>query len=237
MTTTLFTARPDTIKAHHATLGKATKLADILAAEYTRISLYIVTNEDESQIVEWQTRTDIVMDQTGDDEIVAETIITQTAKVPELADILEACEDLDIDPEEGAAPFVSSDVVDQHYKVQYRESQSGRSCGDWLADYLDDQTHDEKRKVDTAKLEDLFAANGLDMTASWATNRNRGWQGRFRMSGRLALEKTVAFNGIVKSHDGTVTEVPTEALSALRAKHAKWIAKQQKLEDALKQDA
>ena len=47
MTTTLFTARPDTIKAHHATLGKATKLADILAAEYTRIGLYIVTNEDE----------------------------------------------------------------------------------------------------------------------------------------------------------------------------------------------
>lgn len=53
------------------------------------------------------------------------------------------------------------------------------------------------------------------MTAKWAMARHtqtRGWQGRFRMSGRVVLEKLVALNGVYVDHTGAlVTPAPAAA--------------------------
>lgn len=61
----------------------------------------------------------------------------------------------------------------------------------------------------------IFENNGVDMTAKWAMARHtqtRGWQGRFRMSGRVVLEKLVALNGVYVDHTGAlVTPAPAAA--------------------------
>jgi hypothetical protein len=56
-------------------------------------------------------------------------------------------------------------------------------------------TEKEKLKVDA--LVDLCEANGLtDITTRWP-NRNKGWEGRLRMTACLVLRKLVADNAVL----------------------------------------
>lgn len=216
-----------TAKIHHATRAKAEKLAGILAAEYPVLSLQAEYNEDESAVTGW-----IVVANVPEEE--AETIL-ETEKVPDLADILEACEEAGIDPETEVAddeePKASGSVVPEHYRQQYQLlSSNGQTCGDWLAERLVADTHG----IEGFNVEDFTAilnANGVDMTMPWAQlpySGQKGWIGRYRMNGRQVLEKIVALMGYYVDHTGAKCLPHADWLEKMRGKHAKWIAKQEK---------
>ena len=223
------------IKMHHATRAKAVRLIETLTAEYPRLTLEAVPGDD----IDHETYTnelfgfEVLVD---GEEVVLES---DGPKVPELADILDACIEQEINPEanpeEGDEEEErgSGSVVPEKYRQQYREqSTTGQSCGDWLAEQLalDTLVAD---KLNVEALIGVFVNNGLDMNAPWALGRftqSRGWQGRFRMSGRAVLEKQVLLTG---TYFNALDEAITPSagwLDAMAEKHGKWLAKQRKLQ-------
>lgn len=96
-------------------------------------------------------------------------------------------------------------VVKGSYKVAYAErvkagakgkkgvskKVQARCCGDWLALELAARTTDPKTgAINVSAFEAILSANGV---AHEHWNRTtKGWQGRLRMTGRLALQKVVA---------------------------------------------
>jgi hypothetical protein len=54
----------------------------------------------------------------------------------------------------------------------------------------------------------VLDANGVDHSR-WQ-NRSKGWEGRLRMTGRLALQRVVAEAGILKTADGEELVAPAE---------------------------
>ena len=216
-----------TAKLHHATRAKAEKLSAILAAEYPVLSLQPTYNEDESAITSWT----VIATMPEEEEA---TTIYEGAKVPDLADVLDACDDAGIDPEtevEDDEPKASGSVVPENYRRQYREASSnGQTCGDWLAERLVADTH----SIDGFRVDDftaILSANGVDMTTKWAQlpmSGQKGWIGRYRMNGRQVLEKIVALSGVYIDHTGSKVAPHADWLEAMRGKHAKWIAKQEK---------
>lgn len=111
-------------------------------------------------------------------------------------------------------------VVAPTYKVKYAEralSARGkkgvakkvvaRSCGDWLALELAALCVDPQTKhLDVAKFEGILDANSVKHD-HW--NRTTpGWQGRLRMTGRLALQRVVAETGVLLLPDGTELQAP-----------------------------
>lgn len=218
----------DTVKIHHATRAKAEKLSAILAAEYPVLSLHPAYNEDETAVTTWV----VIATMPDEDET---TTIYEGAKVPDLADVLEACDDAGIDPETEVAddeePKTSGSVVPENYRVQYRAASSnGQTCGDWLAERLVADTHG----IEGFRVDDFTAilnANGVDMSAKWAQlpmSGQKGWIGRYRMNGRQVLEKIVALVGFYIDHTGAKCLPHAEWLTSMRSKHSKWIAKQEK---------
>ena len=213
---------------HHATVKKATALDAMLRAEYPALLLGTRMNEDQSKVVGW-----IVSHEPS------ATIISDTAKVPELADLLDLCEEADLDPteEEEAEeePKLSGSVVPERYRQEYREkSSNGQSCGDWLAEWLVAQTHGTTGFM-VADFEAILDQNGIDRSRGWGllpTSGQKGWVGRYRMNGRQVLEKVAAKQGHVTSLVGTVDHLPEGDLAILRAKHATWLAKEAKREAA-----
>ena len=109
-------------------------------------------------------------------------------------------------------------VVKTAYKVKYahRAAQAGlkkksaqRSCWDWLAKQLAGECLDPKtQKIDIQAFLAILDANGVDYSR-W-TNRSKGWEGRLRMTGRLALQKVVAEQEHLKTADGEVLEAPAD---------------------------
>ena len=218
----------ETAKIHHATRTKAEKLASILAAEYPVLSLHPSYNEDESAITGWTVLA------TMPDEEEATTIYVG-AKVPDLADVLDACEDAEIDPEteveDEEEEKSSGSVVPETYRARYREVSSNKqTCGDWLAERLVSDTHG----IDGFNVDDftaILSANGVDMTAKWAQlpySGQKGWIGRYRMNGRQVLEKTVALTGVYKDAHGNEVKPDADWLVSMESKHEKWLAKQRK---------
>lgn len=208
---------------HHATKAKALRLQAAFEADYPALRLEPIV--EGGVLVGW------LFIHTG--EVQEETDVLQVSKLPDLQDVLEACDEMDLDPELGFEEEEQpGSIVDEHYRVHYREvSSTKRSNGDWLAEWLADHTLASDLKLSFEALEAIFSANGLDLTAPWARaaeTQSKGWQGRYRMNGRQVLERIVALNGFVKAADGTVHEVPAEDLAILRGKHAKWVAKQEK---------
>ena len=90
-----------------------------------------------------------------------------------------------------------------------------RSNWDWLAENLAKLCLDDKHKISIEKFTDILDANGVDHS-KW-TNRNKGWEGRFRMTGRVALQKVVANNGVMKTPDGDLTP-PAEFVARFKTK-------------------
>lgn len=117
-------------------------------------------------------------------------------------------------------------VVRQSYKIAYAEravQARGKkgvskkvvadSCGDWLALELAAICRpDPKQPFDVGAFATILDANGVKH-AHW-NQTTKGWQGRFRMTGRLALQRVVA--------DQTELSLPNgDTISAPKS----WIAK------------
>lgn len=214
---------------HHARKAKAVKLAEMLAAEYPGIGMQ-PTYDDAERVSGW------AFDD-GDDCFYE----TTDARVPELADVLEAAEEWGVDldamqAEEEKKP--SGSVVPEVYRQRYREvSTTGQSNGDWLAEQLAADTHG----IDGFSVPDFEAVltqNRVDQSGAWARlpgSGQRGWVGRWRMNGRQQLEKAVALSGVYRGPTGTEHQPDAGWLAETRMRHAKWIAKQEKLAEALKQ--
>lgn len=90
---------------------------------------------------------------------------------------------------------------------------ASRSCQDWLASELAALTLDEKDRFLVPEFEAVLDANGV---AHKHWNRTtKGWQGRLRMTGRLALAKRVADAEVLKTPEGDEIKPP----KAWLAKH------------------
>jgi hypothetical protein len=112
---------------------------------------------------------------------------------------------------------VPNSIVKDKFKVKYAENaaaigdkrkQVKRSNWDWLAQQLAVACLSDKGKIDIDAFKDVLDANGVDHSR-W-TNKNKGWEGRFRMTGRVALQKVVANNGKLITPGGTELEAPSE---------------------------
>jgi hypothetical protein len=123
---------------------------------------------------------------------------------PTLADLLP----VEVDGEVEADNAKRNSVVRPKYKLRYAERAAAlgikkksaqRSAWDWLAQSLAAQCLDEKQRIDIAKFTRILELNGVDHS-KW-NNRSKGWEGRFRMTGRLALQRVVAEAGVMKIED------------------------------------
>ena len=110
-------------------------------------------------------------------------------------------------------------IVKDKFKDKYIENAKAqglthkaakRSNWDWLSQQLAAFCLNDKGKIDIGAFTDVLEANGIDH-AKW-NNRNKGWEGRFRMTGRVALQKKVANDGwlLWPGADREPTEVPAE---------------------------
>jgi hypothetical protein len=116
-------------------------------------------------------------------------------------------------------------IVKDKFKAKYAENavligdtrkQVKRSNWDWLSQQLAVACLSEKGKIDIGAFTDVLDANGVDHSR-W-TNRNRGWEGRFRMTGRVALQKVVANSGRLITPGGTVLEAPEDFIAKYKTK-------------------
>lgn len=119
-------------------------------------------------------------------------------------------------------------VVGSSYKQRYAEREAAmvrrpkgvprkalaRSTADWLAIELAKRTLDAKAKLVVPDFEAILDANGV-AHAHW-NRTTKGWQGRLRMTGRLALARVVAEAGELALPVG-------DAIPAPKA----WVAKHQ----------
>ena len=81
-----------------------------------------------------------------------------------------------------------------------------RSSQDWLALELAKRTLNEKDKLVVEAFEHILDANGVKHS-HW-NRTTAGWQGRLRMTGRLALQRVVAETGKLELGDGVSIEAP-----------------------------
>lgn len=128
---------------------------------------------------------------------------------------------VEIDPEVAADNEKARSVVAVGYKRRYAERAANaghkrkaaqRSAWDWLAETLAGEVLGAKDRLDVDRFLALLDANGVDHSR-WQ-NRSKGWEGRLRMTGRLALQRVVAEAGVLRTADGEELEAP-----------AAWIAK------------
>ena len=75
---------------------------------------------------------------------------------------------------------------------------------------------DSKGKIDIEIFKHILERNGVDHS-KW-TNRNKGWEGRFRMTGRVVLQKVVANTGILVARNEHRLEAPSEFVEKYRTK-------------------
>jgi len=139
--------------------------------------------------------------------------------------VLEApvVETVEIHPEVVEDNAKKNSVVKPKYKHRYAEraveaglkrKAAQRSSWDWLAQTVAGECLDKKDRLDVARFLALLDANGVDHS-KW-TNRNKGWEGRLRMTGRLALQRVVAEAGTLQTVDGETLEAPAEWVAKFR---------------------
>ena len=84
---------------------------------------------------------------------------------------------------------------------------AARGSCDWLHLTLAKLTLDEKGKLKVDEFEAILDANGVEHS-HW-NRTSRGWQGRLRMTGRLALQRVVAeAQGELELPDGSIVVAP-----------------------------
>jgi len=136
-------------------------------------------------------------------------------------DVAELAAEADVE-EDNAKP---NSVVHVKFKQKYLDNARAfgipgkaakRSNWDWLAQGIAAQCLDGKHKIDIARFLTLLDANGVDYSR-W-TNRNKGWEGRLRMTGRVALQKIVANANALVLLDGTTATPPEDWAAKYRDK-------------------
>jgi hypothetical protein len=146
--------------------------------------------------------------------------------------VLDAFEKFEGDGEGDAVEVEATDepkepnsIVKDKFKTKYIENAKAmgetkkaakRSNWDWLAQQLAAACLSDKGKIEIGAFTDILDANGVDHSR-W-TNKNKGWEGRFRMTGRVALQKVVANNGKLLTPGGTEIEAPTEFIAKYKTK-------------------
>ena len=134
-----------------------------------------------------------------------------------IAVVEEAIVPVAIDAEVATDNAKARSVVGTKYKHRYAEravaignkrKAAQRSAWDWLAQTIAGECLDGKDRIDIGRFLALLDANGVDHS-KW-TNRNKGWEGRLRMTGRLALQRVVAEIGTLATVDGETLEAPAE---------------------------
>jgi hypothetical protein len=142
---------------------------------------------------------------------------TPTAPVEAVVDTLPAPTPVAVDAEVAADNAKARSVVGVGYKHRYAARAAGaglkrkaaqRSAWDWLAETLAGECLDDKDRISIDRFLALLDKNGVDHSR-W-TNRNKGWEGRLRMTGRLALQRIVAECGTLATLDGETLEAPAE---------------------------
>lgn len=136
-------------------------------------------------------------------------------KVEEVVELPPVVEPVEVDAEVAADNEKAKSVVRPTYKHRYAERAAAnglgkvaqRSCWDWLAATLAGEVLDGTKFVES-KFRALLDANGV-RHEHWQ-NRSKGWEGRLRMTGRLALQKVVAANGVLHTADGEQLEAPAD---------------------------
>ncbi len=96
------------------------------------------------------------------------------------------------DEAEDSEDKATGSVVKDKYRAKYAELGHPTTCGDWLATILDNLCL-TKKSTDLKRFEAICTANGVDM--SKYSRESKGWQGRFRMTGRNMLAKRVYLAG------------------------------------------
>lgn len=118
-------------------------------------------------------------------------------------------------------------VVKAAYKAKYAEREAAmkrrpkglsrkvlaRCNGDWLALELARYTLDEKGELIVALFEQVLDENGVKHS-HW-NRTTKGWQGRLRMTGRLALQRVVAEAGALVV-DGEKHDAPKAWIAATK---------------------
>jgi hypothetical protein len=159
---------------------------------------------------------------TSNEELARMMAEYEATRAQEAAAQLER-EDAEVDAEIDADIARGRSVVGRKYKLRYKQrareaglrgkksKAAKRSSWDWLAQQLAGECLDKQSKIDIAKFTAILDANDVDHSR-W-TNRSPGWEGRFRMTGRLALQREVAETGILRLPDGETLEAPAEWLA------------------------
>lgn len=167
-----------------------------------------------------------------------ETHFLFTSEVPELAEVLEAADECELDLGEDDTQDLEPTVVSAKYKAIYAERGNPNHCGDWLAGWLEGRLVREgfkdhvkkdgsmsQRKAkyfDIHAFQALLDNNKVDMSGKWAQSRTKGWQGRFRMNGRQLLEiQIVATGGLLIDEEGNEVEVDEQWLASKTLQHHK----------------
>lgn len=125
---------------------------------------------------------------------------------------------LEADAEIEADIAKQNSVVKTAYKTKYRDraiengvtrKAAKRSAWDWLAETLAGECLvGKKDRIDIDRFLAILTANGVDHS-KWQ-NRSKGWEGRLRMTGRLALQRVVAEAGHLLTPDGEQLVAPAE---------------------------
>jgi hypothetical protein len=151
------------------------------------------------------------LDAEADDKM--ELAVEHAAENLDAAAAKEASDDADVE-EDIAKP---NSVVKEKFKIKYLEQARAagiagkaakRSNWDWLSREIAARCLNEQHKISIPCFTEILEANGVDYSR-W-TNRNKGWEGRFRMTGRVALQKIVANKGMLMLKDGTEVQAPSE---------------------------
>lgn len=130
------------------------------------------------------------------------------------------------DADDGADEEVrkSSSVVAAKFKDRYlanarkhgiKGKAARRSNWDWLAQIIARECL-TKDKLNIERFKALMDANGVDHS-KW-NNESRGWEGRFRMTGRVALQRIVADRGVLYLPEGTAEQAPADFVEKYKTK-------------------
>lgn len=133
----------------------------------------------------------------------------------ELAAIAEVEEEVKL-PNSVVAPKFKEKYLEAAKRNGISGKAAKRSNWDWLAQQIAAACLNEKHSIRISDFVALLEANGVDHSR-W-TNRNKGWEGRFRMTGRVALQKVVANAGALKLADGSEVAAPEEWAAKYRDK-------------------
>jgi hypothetical protein len=118
-------------------------------------------------------------------------------------------------PNSVVAPKFKDKYIANAVEQGIKNKAARRSNWDWLAQRIAAECLDSKGKIDIEIFKYILDMNAVDYS-KW-TNKNKGWEGRFRMTGRVALQKRVANSGVLRL-PSSVEHAPAEWVAKYKTK-------------------